>query len=151
MGDDMSDDLPAIGRIVGREHRLPVRVYYEDTDFTGVVYHATYLRYCERGRSEMLRVMGVPPGQADHGIFAVTRIVMDYKAPARIHDALVVKTTFAGLRGPRLNFRQRIERDGQLLVEAEVTAVAIHPDGRARKPSSTELTHWAAYTAPPAE
>jgi|GEM_PF-261826 len=142
-------DLPSIGRIVGREHLLPVRVYYEDTDFTGVVYHATYLRYCERGRSEMLRVMGVPPGQPDHGIFAVTRIVIDYRAPARIHDALLVRTTFAGMKGPRLNFRQQIERDSILLIEAEIVAVAIHPDGRARKPSAAELGHWAAYAAPP--
>ncbi len=141
-------DLPSIGRIVDREHLLPVRVYYEDTDFTGVVYHATYLRYCERGRSEMLRVMGVPPGQPDHGIFAVTRIVMDYRAPARIHDALLVRTAFAGMKGPRLIFRQRVERDGVLLVEAEVVAVAIHPDGRARKPSAAELAHWAAYIPP---
>ena len=142
-------DLPSIGRIVDREHLLPVRVYYEDTDFTGVVYHATYLRYCERGRSEMLRVMGVPPGQPDHGIFAVTRIVMDYRAPARIHDSLLIHTSFAGMKGPRLNFRQRIERDGLLLVEAEIVAVAIHPDGRARKPSAAELHHWAAYAPAP--
>jgi acyl-CoA thioester hydrolase len=141
-------DLPSIGRIVDREHLLPVRVYYEDTDFTGVVYHATYLRYCERGRSEMLRVMGVPPGQADHGIFAVTRIVIDYRAPARIHDSLLVRTTFAGMKGPRLNFRQKVERDGQALVDAEVVAVAIHADGRARKPSATELKHWDAFTTP---
>ena len=100
-------DLPSIGRIVDREHLLPVRVYYEDTDFTGVVYHATYLRFFERGRSEMLRVMGVPPDQPDHGIFAVTRIVIDYRAPARIHDALLVRTAFEGMKGPRLNFRQR--------------------------------------------
>ena len=70
------------------------------------------------------------------------------RAPARIHDALVVKTSFAGMKGPRLNFRQRVERDGMLLAEAEVVAVAIHPDGRARKPSSTELAHWAAHAAP---
>jgi len=142
-------DLPSIGRTVDREHLLPVRVYYEDTDFTGVVYHATYLRYCERGRSEMLRVMGVPPGQLDHGIFAVTRVVIDYRAPARIHDSLLVRTAFAGMKGPRLIFRQRIERDGLLLVEAEVVAVAIHADGRARKPSVAELAHWAPYARPP--
>jgi acyl-CoA thioester hydrolase len=147
--DSGMSDQPSIGRIEDGVHLLPVRVYYEDTDFTGVVYHATYLRYFERGRSEMLRVMGVPPGQADHGIFAVTRIVVDYRAPARIHDALVVRTGFAGLKGPRLNFWQRVERDGKVLVEAEVVAVAIHPDGRARKPSSTESAHWAAYTTPP--
>ena len=103
----MSEDLPSIGRIVDGEHLLPVRVYYEDTDFTGVVYHATYLRFFERGRSEMLRVMGVPPdrdgpwricGHADRRSIIARA--------ARIHDALVVHTGFAGMKGPRLNFRQ---------------------------------------------
>ena len=144
----MSEDLPSIGRIVNGEHLLPVRVYYEDTDFTGVVYHATYLRFFERGRSEMLRVMGTPPDREDHGAFAVTRIVIDYKGAARIHDALVVHTAFTGMKGPRLNFRQTITRDGMTLTEAEVVAVAIHPDGRARKPSATELLHWEAYKTP---
>ena len=146
--DSMSEDLPSIGRIVNGEHLLPVRVYYEDTDFTGVVYHATYLRFFERGRSEMLRVMGTPPDREDHGAFAVTRIVIDYKGAARIHDALVVHTAFAGMKGPRLNFRQTITRDGMTLTEAEIVAVAIHPDGRARKPSATELLHWEAYRTP---
>lgn len=140
------------GRMVDGVHVLPVRVYYEDTDFTGVVYHATYLRYFERGRSEMLRVMGVPPDREDHGAFAVTRVVIDYRAPARIHDALLVHTTFTGMKGPRLNFRQKITRGDAVLAEAEIVAVAIHPDGRARKPSPAELTHWESYrlASPPA-
>lgn len=141
----MSEDLPSSGRLQGGEHVLPVRVYYEDTDFTGVVYHATYLRFCERGRSEFLRVMGTPPGREDHGIFAVIRVEIDYRAPARIHDALTVRTRFEGMKGPRLNFHQTVERDGQVLVEAVVVAVAIHPDGKARRPSPAELTHWNTY------
>lgn len=141
----MSDDLPSIGRIQDGEHLLPVRVYYEDTDFTGVVYHATYLRYFERGRSEFLRVMGVPSDREDHGVFAVIRIAIDYRAPGRIHDALLVRTRFTGMRGPRLNFAQRIERDGAVLAEAEVVAVAIYADGRVRRPSAAEILHWEAY------
>lgn len=141
----MTGETPTIGHIENGAHLLPARVYYEDTDFTGVVYHANYLRFFERGRSEMLRVMGTPPDREDHGAFAVTRVVIDYKAPARIHDALLIETRFAGMKGPRLNFRQAITRDGALLVEAEVVAVAIHPDGRVRKPSATELAHWEAY------
>ena len=144
----MSDDLPSIGRIDDREHLFPVRVYYEDTDFTGVVYHATYLRYFERGRSEFLRAMGTPPDREDHGAFAVTRITVDYRSPGRIHDALLVRTKFTGLRGPRLNFDQRIEREGVILAEAEVVAVAIHPDGRVRRPSAAEISHWEAYKSP---
>jgi len=141
----MVTDTPSIGRIENGEHVLAVRVYYEDTDFTGVVYHGNYLRFFERGRSEMLRVMGTPPDREDHGAFAVTRIVVDYRAPARIHDELVVHTRFEGMKGPRLLFRQTITRDGAALVEAEVVAVAIHPDGKVRKPSATELAHWEAF------
>lgn len=145
----MTDDTPSIGAIRDGEHRLAVRVYYEDTDFTGVVYHGNYLRFFERGRSEMLRVMGTPPGREDHGAFAVTHISVDYRAPARIHEALLVHTRFEGMKGPRLLFRQMISRDGQSLAEAEIVAVAIHPDGRVRKPSATEMTHWEAYTSRP--
>ena len=141
-------DAPTCGEFRDGAHWLPIRVYYEDTDFTGVVYHATYLRFFERGRSEMLRVMGTPPDREDHGAFAVTRIVIDYKGAARIHDALVVHTAFTGMKGPRLNFRQTITRDAMTLTEAEIVAVAIHPDGRARKPSATELLHWEAYKTP---
>ncbi len=144
----MGDDLPSSGRLQDGEHVLPVRVYYEDTDFTGVVYHATYLRFFERGRSEFLRVMGTSPDREDHGIFAVTRVEIDYRAPARIHDALIVRTRFDGMKGPRLNFRQTVERQGQILTEAVVVAVAIHPDGRPRRPSPAELTHWNAYRRP---
>jgi acyl-CoA thioester hydrolase len=93
----------------------------------------------------MLRVMGVPPDREDHGAFAVTRIVIDYRGAARIHDALVVHTSFTGMKGPRLNFRQKIMKGGAVLTEAEIVAVAIHPDGRARKPSPAELTHWEAF------
>jgi acyl-CoA thioester hydrolase len=153
MTPEPSQDLPTSGRLVDGQHVLPVRVYYEDTDFTGVVYHATYLRFFERGRSEFLRVMGTPQDRTDHGIFAVTRVEIDYKAPARIHDALIVRTDFEGMKGPRLNFRQVIEKtaeDGSQLVlcEAVVIAVAIHQDGRVRRPSATELTHWNAYKRP---
>jgi acyl-CoA thioester hydrolase len=141
----MTSDLPSTGRLENGQHVLPVRVYYEDTDFTGVVYHAGYLRFFERGRSEFLRVMGTPQDREDHGIFAVIRVEIDYKAAARIHDALIVRTAFEGMKGPRLNFRQWIERDGHVLCEGVVIAVAIHPDGRARRPSATELTHWNAF------
>lgn len=74
----MTDDTPSIGAIRDGEHRLAVRVYYEDTDFTGVVYHGNYLRFFERGRSDMLRVMGTPPGRDDHGAFAPAVPADDY-------------------------------------------------------------------------
>jgi acyl-CoA thioester hydrolase len=139
----MNRDQPYDGRLEGDEHLLPARVYYEDTDFTGVVYHANYLRFFERGRSEFLRVMGPVEGRGeDPGAFAVVHISIDFKAPARIHDALLIRTAFSGMKGPRLIFSQRAERGGVLLCQAEVVAVAIHPDGRPRRPSPAELAHW---------
>ena len=126
------------GEIVGREHRLPVRVYYEDTDFTGLVYHANYLRYLERGRSDFLRLAGVSHTelreQEDPTAFVVTRIEVDYRRPARLDDALVVRTLYDVVRGPRLSIRQSITRGDETLVEAVVEAACITLDGRARRP-----------------
>lgn len=140
-----SADLPSIGRYADGEHLLGLRVYYEDTDFTGVVYHANYLRFFERGRSEFLRVMGLPEGRDGFGAFAIVRAEIDFRVPARIHDTLLMRTWFEGMKGPRMNFRQQIERDGQLLCEARLIAVAIHDDGRVRRPSAAELSHWERY------
>ncbi len=144
----MSEDTPSIGRFDGQSHILPVRVYYEDTDFTGVVYHANYLRFMERGRSEMLRLMAAtvaaPP---EMGVFAVIHMTLDFLAAARIHDALVVETTFEGMKGPRMIFAQSVIRDGQILCRAQVVAVAITPEGRARRPTAAEMQHWTSFRA----
>jgi acyl-CoA thioester hydrolase len=142
-------DAPSIGRIADGVHLVAARVYYEDTDFTGVVYHANYLRYFERGRSEFLRAMRTGTDDPEIGIFAVIRMEVDFQAPARIHDELVIETRFMGLKGPRMIFNQRVRRHGQILCEALVTAVALTPDGRARKPTPEERRHWQRF-APPA-
>jgi len=141
-----SADAPSIGRFDGQTHVLAARVYYEDTDFTGVVYHANYLRFMERGRSEMLRLMAAqaesPP---EMGAFAVVHMELDFLSAARIHDALVIRTAFAGLRGPRMMFSQEVVRDGQILCRAQVVAVAITPEGKARRPTAAEMQHWASF------
>ncbi len=102
----MSQDEPSAGWFEGREHRLAVRVYYEDTDFTGLVYHANYARYFERGRSDFLRLAGVHHrelmARPDPSAFVVTRLAMDFVKAARIDDALLVRTTYDRVRGPRL-------------------------------------------------
>src|SRR5260370_29070138 len=85
---------------VAEPHRMPLRVYYEDTDAAGMVYHANYLKFAERGRSEMLRSLGFPHrklGKEEGVGFAVRRAVVDYVAPARLEDALTVETTLAGI------------------------------------------------------
>jgi acyl-CoA thioester hydrolase len=127
-----------MGWLEGREHVLPVRIYYEDTDFTGVVYHANYLRYFERGRSDFLRLAGVSHQALletpDPAAFTVTRIAVEFKAAARIDDALAVRTTYDAVRGPRLMISQRILRGRDLIATADVEAACIGLDGRARRP-----------------
>ena len=136
----MSDADPTAGWLDGREHVLPVRIYYEDTDFTGVVYHANYLRYFERGRSDFLRVAGVSHQslleRADPAAFTVVRITVDFRKPARVDDALHVRTVYERIRGPRLFIRQRIVRREELIAAAEVEAACIDLTGRPRKPPS---------------
>jgi acyl-CoA thioester hydrolase len=134
----MSELLPTAGATEGREHVLPVRVYYEDTDLTGVVYHANYLRFFERGRSDFLRLAGVSHASLleldNPAAFAVTRMSIEFRAAARIDDALEVRTLFESTRGVRLNFAQRILRDQALIASAAVEVVCIDAQGRARRP-----------------
>jgi len=129
---------PSAGVFEGREHRLAVRVYYEDTDFTGVVYHANYARYFERGRSDYLRLAGVAHAdllaRPDPCAFVVTRLAMDFLKAARIDDALVVRTTYDTIKGPRMFIAQRITRGDDLIAKAEVKAACIALDGRPRRP-----------------
>lgn len=114
-------------------HRLPVRVYYEDTDFSGVVYHANYLRFLERGRTELLRASGVDQSvlHAEPGgvIFAVRRMDLDFLRPARMDDLLTVETATSEVRGASLRMSQRILRAETVLLTAEVH-VAVLAGGR---------------------
>ena len=136
-------DLPTAGRFEGREHILPVRVYYEDTDFTGLVYHGNYVRFFERGRSDFLRL--VSSGHAelldrdDPLAFVVTRMDIRFLKPARIDDALVVRTAYEAVKGPRLIIRQSIMRGEQTLCEADVEAACIDLNGRPRRPPRAML------------
>jgi acyl-CoA thioester hydrolase len=129
---------PSAGWLVGREHQLPVRIYYEDTDFTGVVYHANYLRYFERGRSDFFRLVGVSHSalleRPDPAAFTITRIAVEFRRAARIDDALLVRTTYDRAKGPRLFIGQRITRGEDLIATAQVEAACIDLAGRARKP-----------------
>src|SRR3954466_4838229 len=97
-------------------HRFGVRVYYEDTDAGGVVYHANYLRFAERARTEALRDVGVPHAEmtAQHGLFfMVRRVKVDYLAPARLDDSLVVVTRPLAVRAASVELRQAILRPGE--------------------------------------
>jgi acyl-CoA thioester hydrolase len=145
-------DLPQTGRFDGRVHHLPVRIYYEDTDFSGVVYHANYLRYFERARSDFFRAAGIHHAElaqrADPVAFAVTRMEIDWAKPARIDDALVVRTTFDRVTGARMFASQSISRGEDLLCRASVCAVVMGLDGRPRRPPPDIMRLLAAYLAP---
>jgi acyl-CoA thioester hydrolase len=138
-------DAPSAGRFEGREHCLAVRVYYEDTDFTGVVYHANYVRYFERGRSDFLRLIGIGHAELlarpDPCAFVITRLAIAFHRAARIDDALLVVTTYDAINGPRLSISQRIMRGAALIADAEVQAACITPGARPRRPP-TELADY---------
>jgi len=114
--------------------RIPVRVYYQDTDAGGVVFHAQYLAFMERARSELLNEAGIDLARFPerHGLlFMVHELAVKYHRPARLNDMLSVSAEVVKLGRASLVFRQRVERDGELLVEAEVT-LALVERGRMR-------------------
>jgi len=121
------------------QHRFPIRIYYEDTDFSGNVYHAAYLKFLERGRTEFLRASGIHHSElAKQGLaFAVRTMQIDFIAPAHIDDLLTVTTAPLGATGARLNLEQTILREDVLLLKASLTVVAIKTGGgAARLPAS---------------
>ena len=144
---------PSAGWLEGREHVLPVRIYYEDTDFTGMVYHANYLRYFERGRSDFFRIAGISHtallNLAEPTAFTLVRIELDFRRAARVDDALLVRTTYDAMRGPRLMVSQRITRGEELIAEAQVQAVCIDLRGRAKKPPREMVELLRPYFAAP--
>jgi acyl-CoA thioester hydrolase len=114
--------------VTGTE-KLEVRVYYEDTDAAGIVYHASYLRFAERGRTELLRRLGFDQRvlARDHGIlFAVVRCELAFLRPARLDDLLVVRTEVSALSGARIEMAQTVECEGVTLVRADVTVAVLH-------------------------
>ena len=118
-------------------HRIAVRVYYEDTDFSGAVYHANYLRYMERARTEFLRDLGIHQGAllAAAGAplgFVVRRMTIDFLKPARMDDLLDVETRLVAVGGASLDMIQEVVRGGNLLARAEVRA-AVVAGGRAKR------------------
>lgn len=132
---DLAGRLIADGS--GHRHVLPVRVYFEDTDFSGLVYHASYVRWCERGRSDFLRLLGGDHRRLIDGIagsepaaFVVRHISLDFLRPARIDEVLEVETRVKEVGAASLVLLQTIRREGKVLVEAEVTVVLVSVSGK---------------------
>lgn len=129
-------DQPAGGRFEGREHLFPLRVYFEDTDLSGVVYHANYLRYMERARSDMLRVAGIDQRavhEAGEGAYAIVDLAIRYRAPASLDDALVVASRVIRASPASVVIHQTVRRGSLVLTEAEVTAALVAPSGRPKR------------------
>lgn len=118
-------------------HVLPIRVYFEDTDFSGLVYHASYVRWCERGRSDFLRLLGGDhrklidgTGGTEPAAFVVRRMNFDFLKPARIDELLEVVTRVKAMGAASLTLQQTVVRGATTLVEAEVTVVLISVSGK---------------------
>lgn len=128
------------GQLADGGHRLRQRVYYEDTDFSGFVYHARYLHFFERGRTDYIRLLGVSQGMlhahtdpADSVAFVVRRMEIDFKSPARMDDVLTIITKPGEIRGARMMLDQTVLRGDDVLALAAVTIAVVNGFGRARR------------------
>jgi acyl-CoA thioester hydrolase len=137
---------PPSGVFDGALHLFPLRVYYEDTDLSGIVYHANYLRWFERARSDMLRLLGIDQrtaAEAGEGTYAVADLSIRYLSPARLDDAVTIATTATELGAASVRLRQRAflaqpkgaesNRSEKLLAEATIRVGFVAPDGRPRR------------------
>ncbi len=128
----MSATQPYQGHFDGRDHLFAQRVYFEDTDFSGVVYHARYLHFMERARSDMLARAGIDQRGAHEqgaGAYAVTHMDIAFKRAARFDDALLVTSRVTAIRGASVDIQQRVTRDDEVIIEARVTAAFVKPSG----------------------
>jgi acyl-CoA thioester hydrolase len=121
---------------VGGSHRFALRVYFEDTDVAGIVYYANYLRFMERARSDMLRLIGVDQRAAlesGAGVYAVAEVAIKYRSSAKLGDDLVIVTDLEEVRAASVLIHQRVMRGDEILTDATVTAAFLTPEGRPRR------------------
>jgi len=132
-------DRPYEGAFVDGTHRFALRVYFEDTDCAGVVYHANFLKFCERARSDFIRLLGIDakslasPEQGEPAVFVVRRVEIDYLKPGRMDDLLEVVTTTAEIGSASLVLQQDVMRAETLLVRAQVTVVLVSKAGKPQR------------------
>lgn len=132
-----AEPLGLAGRLDAAGHVLPIRIYYEDTDAGGIVYHAGYVRFMERGRTDFLRLLGIRQSELGAGpdgvFFAVRSMTLDFLKPARLDDVVEVRTSLREISGARLTLDQSIRRGDDLLVSAVVTVAGLGANGRPRR------------------
>jgi acyl-CoA thioester hydrolase len=127
---------PPDGVIAGSRHLYAVRVYYEDTDLSGIVYHANYLRWFERARSDLLRRLGIDQRaaiEAGEGAYAVSELALRYLRPARLDDDILIETRCTDMGAASCRMAQRALRGGEPLLEASLRVGFVAPDGRPRR------------------
>ena len=141
------------GELTPSGHRLLARVYYADTDFSGVVYHARYLHFMERARTDYLRLLGVEQaslaieGDVEGLVFVVHRMEIDFKAPARMDDVLTIETATEKAGGAKMILQQQIRRGDALLIAAKVIIAVINGQGRPRRLPEALATKFLAAQA----
>lgn len=129
----LHDHAPYQGHYDGPHHIFAVRVYYEDTDFSGIVYHGSYVRFLERARTDMLARIGIDQRAAfesGHGAYAITQLNLKYKQAAKFDDALTIISHAHKVTGARVFIAQNIYRGDEHIIAAEIEAAFIHPSGR---------------------
>jgi len=132
----MHDETPYSGRFDGTDHLFAIRVYFEDTDAGGVVYHANYLRYMERARSDMLRVCGIDQrGAIDsgEGVYVVREVALRYLRSAKLDDDLLVVSRLEKTGGVRVSIHQRVMRGDETVADGTVSVCFVGPDGRPKR------------------
>lgn len=136
------------GKMEGVTHKLPIRIYYEDTDFSGRVYHANYLKFCERGRTDFLRLLQIHQdvlAQLDVPLFFVVRHMdVDFLAPAKMDDVIEVHTKLQLLKGVRFVLEQHIYCQDNLLFKTVVTCAIVNDAG---KPTRIDADTKAKFSA----
>ena len=151
MNDGAKNTLQGLGRIEGKTHILPISVYYEDTDLSGVVYHANYLRYMERGRTEFFRLAGISKmaGLEDDEptAWALRRVALEFLRPARLDDQIAVHTILTEGSGARLKVLQRVMCGDVLLVEGRIEACITTLTGKPRRLPKNVLQTLAPFLA----
>jgi acyl-CoA thioester hydrolase len=149
---DQTTPSPASGQIFDGEHRFPVRVYFEDTDLSGMVYHANYLRYMERARSDLLRQLEIDQRGAQErgeGVYAVTDIAIRYRAPARLDDDLHVRSHLTQLSAARCVIAQSVWRGDTELTQGSVTVAFLDSSGRPRRQPADWINRFNRLTPNP--
>lgn len=135
----MEQSTSLAGELTAEGHRLHQRVYYEDTDFSGLVYHARYLHFMERARTDYLRLLGVEQGtmsiegDSEGLVFVVHRMEIDFKASARMDDIVTIETVTEKAGGAKMILNQTVSRNGQVLIAAKVIIAVINGKGRPRR------------------